>query len=970
MARTRADERRSFAAEGRRILSLEIAHRVNALGGYGPSGEVIYETHPAGCPSVLVDSRGSATATFMSNGSVGFHVTLAGGMEVPVLETSFDFVEKREVGVPSNNVWLDVTVGTRRCIASLINPNTHMDCPAAAVRLVKVGDPNRAMWYGATFTPARGVAYRTAVRFALADTPQGPALMREVYVENTGKRPITGTLWTCFNLHGTQQFVYNKESWYDQGLPVTLRDSVVCATLPYTDILQIKRVSSAPTGVKPVDATCDHSTFVGGASAFSTMPQAVVRGGMLAGGAGRQLNRFSTATVAANQFAVDLKPGRAATLQQALLYVTDGPVIEAFRRGTACERPAYGDIARAFKAAARQLVKTTPNATAIARAASAVSDKERTPFFQVSLPNLPVASNYANSVWMGVKELYETCRAHGAKLADGIELGTRDRGQDMWPKMKEDPGRVRADLVHALSFMYVTCEEPPVVVGRPLTLPEKLHGMFPRQYPSRWDDRTQEVANDNRPYTDSPLWLINSLHMYLRETGDTSILRERVKTIRLTDPEHPITSSIVGNDDEYTIAEVVFEVLACFERHADDSPYGMAQILYGDWCDPLDMFGTNPVGDPTSRGRGRGVQTRLAAHLFDCLVETIDTFEAPAVLRALTGLEVEARIDRIKTFADRLRQNIVTWAWEDGPGAFMAGFIDCIHEFAMDGSVPDYAKGEIGYTLGSMRGTDFDGINRRALVSQAWGLRMLLTQRGYLTPIDGADAMIAKVLRTADTLFYRKALGLVQFTVPVANNQRSLDLVGRMGVVPPGCAENGEYHHAQAMMHRFRLDVPGEADTVWQQFQPIMSALRDESIAGPFETPCNCYASDPADPHFGKAMYFGLSGSVDWIIEVFHRFAGLELALHDRRRPDVRVSPNLPDVFDHDFTFRRVIHRAGRGGRYTPIPLTIRVRKEGSGTKATETRVTINGQPAERAEVKSVKGLKQVCIEIVHVCGE
>ena len=102
--------------------------------------------------------------------------------------------------------------------------------------------------------------------------------------------------------------------------------------------------------------------------------------------------------------------------------------------------------------------------------------------------------------------------------------------------------------------------------------------MFPRQYPSRWNDRTQEVPNDNRPYADSPLWLVNSLNMYIRETGDVSILLERVKTIRLTDPEHPETSSIVGHGLAHRIAEVVFEIRACFERHADDSPYGLAQM--------------------------------------------------------------------------------------------------------------------------------------------------------------------------------------------------------------------------------------------------------------------------------------------------------------------------------------------------------------------------------------------------------
>ena len=93
----------SFAAQAERILDLQIEWRINKLGGYGPEGEVIYEAHPPGCPSVLVDSHGGAAATFMSNGSTAFTVSTNGDIEVSVLEGSFDQVLKRETGVPSRN---------------------------------------------------------------------------------------------------------------------------------------------------------------------------------------------------------------------------------------------------------------------------------------------------------------------------------------------------------------------------------------------------------------------------------------------------------------------------------------------------------------------------------------------------------------------------------------------------------------------------------------------------------------------------------------------------------------------------------------------------------------------------------------------------------------------------------------------------------------------------------------------------
>ena len=962
-----------FAAQAERILALQVAHRVNRLGGYGPAGEVIYEAHPLGCPSTLVTNRDNAKATFMSNGSIAFEVKLEGGMEIQVLSGSFDATEKREVGVLSGNVWLVPHEGlTQRRqdataqAAALIAPNAGTLEPRA-IKVVKLGDPARAMWYCAAFTCGAG-CFETAVKVSLVSTAQGPALLREVFIRNSGRQSLRGTLWAFFNLHGTQRFVYNKEIWYDSGLPVTPAESVAAATVPYSDIIQIKRVSSvAGRGLKAVDATCDYSAFVGDSAALSVLPQAVRCGALPSNGAGRRLNRFSIATIAANQFALNLAPGHATQLQQSLLCVTDAGLLDRFRRQSACEFPDYKRVARAFLSAAKGIVKSTDDAWRISAQAAASAETAAAPAFEIVMPKQRVMSEYAKSVWTGVEELYENCRAHGAKLANGIELGTRDRAQDMWPKMKQDPGRVRADLVHALSFMYVTVDGT-AGWSRPLTRVQKLHGMFPRQYPSRWDDRSQEVLNDNRPYADSPLWLLDAINMYVRETGDIGILLEKVKTVRLTNPEKPETSGIVGCDRTYCIAEVMLEALECFQRHIEDSPYGLAQIMYGDWCDPVDMFGTAAVGDASTRGEGRGTQVRLSAHVADCMVQTIELFEADSVSKALAGLALSERIEALKAAASQLRRNIVRVAWEGGGKGFPGAFLSAIHELKRDGSRPDYARGETGYTLGSMRGRDFDGIARRELLTQAYCLKMLLTQAHYLERIDGSDALIQEVLATTDSVLADERLGLRLFNPPIANNKLSRELVGRMGIVPAGCAENGEYHHAQVMMHRQRLGVPGQADRAWAQFKRIVSATRDESLAGPFEMPCTSYASDRDDPHYGKGMYFGLSGSTDWIVEIFQAIAGLRLSLHSRQQPAVKVTPQLPAEIGETLTFRRIIHLALPAGGYRRIPFELNIRSVGTGKTLRKRLVSINGKAADKAEVWSLEGMQRVemTIEYVH----
>ncbi|MFC1582011.1 GH36-type glycosyl hydrolase domain-containing protein [Planctomycetota bacterium] len=954
---------KAFAQRAEEILALPISFRVNSLGGYGAEGEVIYEKHPLACPSVLVENQDTITATFMSNGSLNLLVKRDDGMEINVLRGHFDQFEKREIGVPSSNVWFASDDGS--CIASLINTKQNINAGPQWIKLVKLGDPERAYWYCAGFAPAKGIEFVTAVRHTMVMTKAGPAIARQVYIRNTGSRKLKGSLWPFFDLRGTQLFVYNKEIWYDMGLPLSKGETLIAASLPYSTIMQIKRISSITSGgVKAGSTTCDYLDFVGDSAAYTLIPDAVAAGGLLSKGAGQKFNRFSTPTIYAQQFSVNLAKGQAGTIDQSLLYITDDRMAESFRKGMQSRLPDYRDMSASFKKASLAVVRKTKGARDICLSASSKSAAAvKHPDFELRLPAQLAVQEYANSVWTGVEELYENCRAHGAKMAEGIEIGTRDRGQDMWPKLKENPGRVRKDLVHLFSFMFYHSGAN-LDKKKKMTLTEKLHGTFPRQYPSRWDNRDQKVPNDNRPYSDSALWPIDSIVRYIEETGDHSILLEKVKTVKLTDPEHPVTSEMVGHDKTFYIAEVMFEILAAFERHANDSPYGIVQTLYGDWCDPIDMFGTDPLRDYESRGRGRGGNTRLAAHTFMNAVATADLMEIPAIQAFVSKkVKLAPRVARIKKFADRLRKNIVKYFWEDGQAA---GFIDYLHEFRKDGSRPAFSRGETGYALGSWKGKDFDGLKRRGLVAQAWCMIMLITDRSWLGKVKGRDAMVKKILNTTEKIFFDPKLGLKLFTPPLANKEDTLELVGRVGIVPAGTAENGEYHHGQTMMHLFRLRLPNQADKVWKQFKPIMSVMRDEDLCGPFEMPSTSYASDKADPHFGAGMYFGLSGSTDWIVNIFEKVAGLHLKLHDAALPDLTVCPNLPKEINEQLTFKRFIHQAERGGMYRKIPLTIKIDRKGSG-KLIRTDIKVNGKKADKAEIQSLKGLKKVNINITYI---
>ncbi len=946
----------SFAEQAKRILSLEIAARANSLGGYGPSGEVIYEKHPNGCPSVLADRCGSADAIFMSNGSVSFSVKIPEGLDVKVLEGSFDNVEKRETAPLSQNVWL--SLGKELPVASLSAPGAKMGgIIPDSIRIVKIGDPCRSMWHCAEFSCGRDIKVRTAIKLALVMGKSGPAVIRGVYVENIGKEEISPILWTYFSTKGTQRFVYNKSLWYDSGICDAKGDCVISCRVPYSDIAQIKAVRSECVNAKLLSSTCDYQSFVGDSGDSLAFPKAILEGKFL-GASEKSLTRFSTASIAASQFSAKIAPGAHFCVMQSLSYISDEKAICEFRRVSDCEDPGYASISKSFANAASLILKKV-SAPSKKFASSPLMPSARSEYFSFYCDAQKVASEYVNSVWTGVRELYENCRAHGAKLAQGIELGTRDRGQDMWPKMKEDPARVREDLIHVLGFMYQTCEKIPKAGAR-LSLPQKLHGMFPRQYPSKWDDRSAEVKNDNRPYTDSSLWLVNSTFMFVKESGDFSILGEEVGTIRLVNPEDPINSGIVGNKRRLKVAEVICEIFDSFARHVADSPYGLPQILYGDWCDPVDMFGTSAIGDALTRGKGRGTQIRLSAHCFEAALQAVDLLmawkDAPKAIRD--------RIPSIIKLAETIRSNTVKWAWEGSmPGTrnFIPGFINCIHELSKNGKIPDYSRGEKGYTLGSWDAKlEFDGKPRRELGCQAYCLNMISNRRDYLPMHPQADEICGKILDSVKA-YHRPELGLVMYTTPIANNSHSLGYVGRMGVLPSGCAENGEYHHCQVMMHRFRLPFRDRTDEIWEQFKPIISALRDENLCGPFEMPSTSYSSDPQDPHYGKGMYFGLSGSTDWIVEIIQSIAGLEINHLDRSGKLLSVSPTLPGAFEGTLRFGRVIHLAEKSS-FRKIPFSLEISKTGKNRRQ---EILINGKKAQETVLRSLNGLKKIEIKIV-----
>ena len=81
------------------------------------------------------------------------------------------------------------------------------------------------------------------------------------------------------------------------------------------------------------------------------------------------------------------------------------------------------------------------------------------------------------------------------------------------------------------------------------------------------------------PHTDHCVWLPIMLEVYLGETADYALLRERVRTT---------------NGDNYTVLERMSRAMDWLLSERDER--GLSYIAQGDWCDPMNMVGYKGKG--------------------------------------------------------------------------------------------------------------------------------------------------------------------------------------------------------------------------------------------------------------------------------------------------------------------------------------------------------------------------------------
>ena len=174
---------------------------------------------------------------------------------------------------------------------------------------------------------------------------------------------------------------------------------------------------------------------------------------------------------------------------------------------------------------------------------------------------------------------------HGGLL---FGTGMRDQFQDILGVLLQDPGKVRARLLKALSFQFEDGST--------------LHNYF--KYTG---------TGERTHHSDTPLWIPFGIIEYLKETGDLDLLEVNV-------PFHDTGNATVL---EHMVRALHFALSQLGAR-------GLPLIMNGDWNDTLDKVGPEGKGETVWGAAFLGYILRESVECFDHLGKTMLSAEFSA----------------------------------------------------------------------------------------------------------------------------------------------------------------------------------------------------------------------------------------------------------------------------------------------------------------------------------------------------
>ena len=468
----------------------------------------------------------------------------------------------------------------------------------------------------------------------------------------------------------------------------------------------------------------------------------------------------------------------------------------------------------------------------------------------------------------------------------GRGMGFRDSNQDILGFVHQIPDRARERLIDIASTQ----------------LPD---GGCYHQYQPLTKKGNADIGGD---FSDDPLWMILSVSSYIKETGDWSILDEKVPY----------------DNDESKAKSMLDHLTVSFYHIVNNlGPHGLPLAMRADWndCINLSCFSDTPGESfqtyTNPKFKKEGGYSKIAESVF---VAALFTYVGPAFVGILNHLGKKKDAAKAQKEIDKMKKVMMASAW--------------------DGNWFMRAYDANGQKMGSKECEEG---------------QIFIEPQGFAIMSDIDKDATKKTLAAIDERLNTKH-GLV------LNNpafSKYYIQYGEISTYPGGYKENaGIFTHNNAWII-CAAAYAGEGDQAFKYYSEIAPAYTEET-SDIHKTEPYVYGqmiggkdagSDVGQTgkNFGQGKNSWLTGTAAWnMVAISQYILGIQ--------PDfdgLKVDPSIPASWD-GFTATRLF----RGARYN-----ITIKNPSHVCKGVKSMV-VDGQPVEGCVVPFVEGKKEVNVEI------